>query len=83
MSNAAGASSALSVSFRERAAEQGRVRRPPSPPQVALYLPSLHTLRTVVERLKTISSYITIGANNAGELRCAALVPCLSPRSAS
>ncbi|GAA5941596.1 hypothetical protein JCM3775_005121 [Rhodotorula graminis] len=53
-----------------KAAEMDQLKEPLCPtPQVALYLPSLHTLRTVVERLKTISSYITISANNAGELR--------------
>ena len=77
MPNAAGASLSLSSAacLRHRA-DLRRARRPPLRTQVALYLPSLHTLRTVVERLRTISSYITISANNAGELRCvAAAVP--------
>ncbi|GAA5852498.1 hypothetical protein JCM9279_003475 [Rhodotorula babjevae] len=53
-----------------KAAEMDQLKEPLCPtPQVALYLPSLHSLRTVVERLKTISSYVTISANNAGELR--------------
>lgn len=57
-----------------KAAEMDQLKEPLCPtPQVALYLPSLHTLRTVVERLKTVSPYITLGANNAGELRCVAL----------
>ncbi|GJN90449.1 hypothetical protein Rhopal_003460-T1 [Rhodotorula paludigena] len=37
--------------------------------QVILLLPPLQLLRTVVERLKTVSPYLTLSANNAGELR--------------
>ncbi|GAA6007126.1 uncharacterized protein JCM10292_004125 [Rhodotorula paludigena] len=39
------------------------------PPDVILLLPPLQLLRTVVERLKTVSPYLTLSANNAGELR--------------
>lgn len=38
--------------------------------QVIVILPALQKLRTVTERLKTISSHVTISANNLGELRC-------------
>ncbi|BGO95559.1 hypothetical protein NBRC10512_007817 [Rhodotorula toruloides] len=38
-------------------------------PEVIVILPALQKLRTVTERLKTISSHVTISANNLGELR--------------
>lgn len=48
----------------------------PLPPlQVNILLPHLSTLRTVCERLKTISSTITISANRRGEFRCGSLPP--------
>ncbi|GAA6053127.1 hypothetical protein JCM3770_002866 [Rhodotorula araucariae] len=54
----------------KKAAEIDQLKEPLCPPpEVLLYLPPLNLLRTVVERLKTISPYITISANNLGELR--------------
>jgi hypothetical protein len=48
--------------------------------QVILLLPPLSIIRTVAERLKTVSPYITISANNRGELRCVfRFSPFLSP----
>ncbi|GAA5985845.1 hypothetical protein JCM11641_005318 [Rhodosporidiobolus odoratus] len=54
----------------KKAAEIELLKEPLCPtPDVILLLPSLQILRTVVERLKTISPLITISANNGGELR--------------
>lgn len=40
--------------------------------QVIITLPDLQQIRTVVERLKTVSPFVTVSANNQGELRSAA-----------
>ncbi|BGP49782.1 Checkpoint protein hus1 [Rhodotorula kratochvilovae] len=54
----------------KKAADIDQLKEPLCPPpEVLLYLPPLNLLRTVVERLKTISPYITLSANNVGELR--------------
>ncbi|BGP56682.1 Checkpoint protein hus1 [Rhodotorula sphaerocarpa] len=42
---------------------------PASPLQVIITLPDLQQIRTVVERLKTVSPFVTVSANNQGELR--------------
>ncbi|GAA5833084.1 hypothetical protein JCM11251_006510 [Rhodosporidiobolus azoricus] len=54
----------------KKAAEIAELKEPLCPqPDVILLLPDLKLLRTVAERLKTISPYITLTANNRGEFR--------------
>ncbi|GAA5878625.1 hypothetical protein JCM8547_003848 [Rhodosporidiobolus lusitaniae] len=54
----------------KKAAEIELLKEPLCPqPDVILLLPPLQILRTVAERLKTVSPYITLSANNRGELR--------------
>ncbi|GAA5917537.1 hypothetical protein JCM6882_001722 [Rhodosporidiobolus microsporus] len=54
----------------KKAADIAELKEPLCPqPDVILLLPELKVLRTVAERLKTISGYITLTANNRGELR--------------
>ncbi|BGP17888.1 hypothetical protein JCM10213_000966 [Rhodosporidiobolus nylandii] len=54
----------------KKAAEIELLKEPLCPaPEVVLLLPPLSVLRTVAERLKTVSSLITLSANNRGELR--------------
>ncbi|GAA5888113.1 hypothetical protein JCM5296_005437 [Sporobolomyces johnsonii] len=54
----------------KKAAEIALLKEPLCPePEVQLVLPPLQLVRTVAERMKTISPYITITANNLGEFR--------------
>ncbi|GAA6020065.1 hypothetical protein JCM10207_006774 [Rhodosporidiobolus poonsookiae] len=54
----------------KKAAEIEQLKEPLCPqPDVIILLPPLSILRTVAERLKTVSPYITLSANNAGEFR--------------
>ncbi|GAA6035583.1 hypothetical protein JCM8097_004913 [Rhodosporidiobolus ruineniae] len=54
----------------KKAADIELLKEPMCPqPDVILLLPPLQLLRTVGERLKTVSPYITLSANNRGEFR--------------
>ncbi|GAA6023942.1 hypothetical protein JCM8202_001300 [Rhodotorula sphaerocarpa] len=54
----------------KKAADIELLKEPLCPaPEVIITLPDLQQIRTVVERLKTVSPFVTVSANNQGELR--------------